>query len=88
MIGKNYARMDTGIKQAMNNASTFIKSIEDRQSLIISCLEEIAYRRGSIYSKQLKKIAEIFPTEYDQYLKSFTIEFDLIIIFFSCKVIK
>ena len=51
MMGRCYARLDNGTKEAMNDASNFIKSIEDRQSLKISCLEEIAYKRGSIDAK-------------------------------------
>ena len=69
IMGRGYAWLDTGTKEAMNNASNFIKSIEDRQSLKISCLEEIAYRKGFINREQLKKIAEEYPNEYGRYLK-------------------
>ncbi len=69
IMGRGYAWLDTGTKEAMNNASNFIKSIEDRQSLKISCLEEIAYRKGFINIEQLKKIAEDYPNEYGRYLK-------------------
>ncbi|MAL65053.1 MAG: glucose-1-phosphate thymidylyltransferase [Candidatus Marinimicrobia bacterium] len=69
IMGRGYAWLDTGTKEAMNNASNFIKSIEDRQSLKISCLEEIAYRKGFIDIEQLKKIAEDYPNEYGRYLK-------------------
>ena len=70
IMGRGYAWLDTGTKEAMNNASNFIKSIEDRQSLKISCLEEIAYRKGFINREQLKKIAEEYPNEYGRYLKN------------------
>ena len=69
IMGRGYAWLDTGTQEAMHNASTFIKSVEDRQSLKISCLEEIAYRKGFIDAKQLDKIAETYPNEYGQYLK-------------------
>ena len=53
-MGRGYAWLDTGTQEAMHNAS-FIKSVEDRQSLKISCVEEIAYRRGFIDEKAIKK---------------------------------
>ena len=58
----------------MNNASNFIRSVEDRQSLKISCLEEIVYRKGFTDVKQINKIAEDFPNEYSEYLKRITLE--------------
>ena len=74
IMGRGYAWLDTGTQEAMNNASNFIKSVEDRQRLKISCLEEIAYRKGFIDAKQLDKIAETFPNEYGQYLKRIILE--------------
>ncbi len=69
IMGRGYAWLDTGTQEAMHNASNFIKSVEDRQSLKISCIEEIAYRKGFIDKKQLKKISENYPNEYGKYLK-------------------
>ena len=69
IMGRGYAWLDTGTQEAMNNASNFIKSVEDRQSLKISCLEEIAYRKGFINEEQLEKIAENLPNDYGSYLK-------------------
>ena len=74
ITGRGYARLDIGTQEAMNSASNFIKSVEDRQSLKISCLEEIAYRKGFIDAKQLDKIAKTFPNEYGQYLKRIILE--------------
>ena len=74
IMGRGYAWLDTGTQEAMNNASNFIKSVEDRQSLKISCLEEIAYRKGFIDSEQLNTIAEGFPNEYGVYLKRIILE--------------
>ena len=74
IMGRGYAWLDTGTQEAMNNASNFIRSVEDRQSLKISCLEEIAYRKGFIDAKQINKIAEDFPNEYGEYLKRIILE--------------
>ena len=74
IMGRGYAWLDTGTQEAMNNASNFIKSVEDRQGLKISCLEEIAYRKGFIDAKQLDEIAETFPNEYGQYLKRIIVQ--------------
>ena len=73
-MGRGYAWLDTGTQEAMHNASTFIKSVEERQSLKISCLEEIAYRKGFIDAKQLDKIAETYPNEYGKYLKQIILQ--------------
>ena len=69
IMGRGYAWLDTGTQEAMNNASNFIKSIEDRQSFKISCLEEIAYRKGFIDREQLEKLSDDFPNDYGAYLK-------------------
>ena len=69
IMGRGYAWLDTGTQEAMQNASNFIKSVEDRQSLKISCIEEIAFRKGFINKNQLKKIADDYPNEYGKYLK-------------------
>ncbi len=69
IMGRGYAWLDTGTQEAMNNASNFIKSVEDRQSLKISCLEEIAFRKGFIDAEQLEKIAREFSNEYGDYLR-------------------
>ena len=69
IMGRGFAWLDTGTQEAMNNASNFIKAIEDRQSLKISCIEEIAYRKGFINADQLEKIAKELPNEYGDYLR-------------------
>ena len=69
ILGRGTAWLDTGTQEAMNNASNFIKSVEDRQSLKISCLEEIAFRRGFIDRGQLEEISKDFPNDYGEYLK-------------------
>ena len=69
IMGRGYAWLDTGTQEAMNNASNFIRSVEDRQSFKISCLEEIAFRKGFIDRDQLEKLSEDFPNDYGAYLK-------------------
>ena len=68
IMGRGYAWLDTGTHEAMNNASNFIKTIEDRQGLKIACIEEIAYNCGYINEVQLIKLASNYNNEYGQYL--------------------
>jgi len=70
LMGRGFAWLDTGTQEAMNNASNFIKTIEDRQGLKVACLEEIAYSQGFIDHEALESIADSFKNEYGQYLKS------------------
>ena len=69
LMGRGYAWLDTGTHEAMNNASNFIKTIEERQGLKIACLEEIAYHQGFINTKQLGDLSELYNNEYGEYLK-------------------
>ena len=69
LMGRGYAWLDTGTQQAMNNASNFIKTIEERQGLKVACIEEIAYCQGFINKEQLDKLAEKYSNEYGDYLK-------------------
>jgi len=70
LIGRGYAWLDTGTQEAMNNASNFIKTIEDRQGLKVACLEEIAYGLGFIGQDDLDALATGYSNEYGEYLKS------------------
>ena len=69
LMGRGYAWLDTGTQQAMNNASNFIKTIEERQGLKVACIEEIAYYQGFINKEQLDILAEKYSNEYGDYLK-------------------
>jgi len=69
MMGRGYAWLDTGTHYSLIEASNFIKTIEDRQGLKVSCPEEIAYRKGFIDAEQVKKLAEpLSKNAYGQYL--------------------
>ncbi len=69
MMGRGYAWLDTGTHHSLIEASNFIKTIEDRQGLKVSCPEEIAYRKGFIDAEQVKKLAEpLAKNDYGKYL--------------------
>ena len=70
LMGRGYAWLDTGTQEAMNNASNFIKTIEDRQGLKVACLEEISYSLGFIGQNDLYELASGYSNEYGEYLKS------------------
>ena len=70
LMGRGYAWLDTGTQDAMNNASNFIKTIEDRQGLKVACLEEIAFGKGFIDRAELEKLIERYNNEYGKYLKN------------------
>ena len=69
LMGRGYAWLDTGTQEAMNNASNFIKAIEDRQGLKVACLEEIAFSQGFIDRNKLEKLANSYNNDYGNYLK-------------------
>ena len=74
LMGRGYAWLDTGTQQAMNNASNFIKTIEERQGLKVACIEEIAFYQGFITRDELNKLAEKYSNEYGDYLKGVVLE--------------
>ncbi len=69
LMGRGFAWLDTGTQEAMNNASNFIKTIEDRQGLKVACLEEIAIGQGFIDRSGLEQLASNYTNEYGEYLK-------------------
>ena len=69
LLGRGFAWLDTGTHESLLEASNFIETIEKRQGLKISCVEEIAYRMGYIDTNQLKCLAEpLCKNGYGQYL--------------------
>ena len=69
LLGRGFAWLDTGNPDALMEASNFIATIQKRQGLYASCIEEIAYKRGFINKERLAKLAESqIKTPYGQYL--------------------
>lgn len=69
LMGRGYAWLDTGTHESLLDASTFIQTIENRQSLKVACLEEIAYEMGYIGKEKLLELAEpLKKNQYGQYL--------------------
>lgn len=68
LLGRGFAWLDTGTYESLIDSSIFIKTIEERQSLKIGCIEEIAYRKGFINANQLKNLANQIKTSYGEYL--------------------
>ena len=69
LMGRGFAWLDTGTHDSLLEASAFIETIEKRQGLKVSCLEEIAYEQGYITRDQLIKLAEpLKKNQYGQYL--------------------
>jgi len=67
LLGRGFAWLDTGTPESLLQAANFIETIEMRQGLKASCIEEIAYRRGFINKKQFENLIE--PLEKSQYGK-------------------
>ena len=68
-MGRGFAWLDTGNHDALLDAANFVATFQKRQGLYISCIEEIAYKRGFISKEQLLKLAEpLMKTEYGKYL--------------------
>ena len=71
LMGRGMTWLDTGTPNGMLQASEFVQTIQERQGFYVSCIEEIAWRRGFITTEQLYKLGkELEKTEYGQYLKS------------------
>ncbi|MFQ7312543.1 MAG: glucose-1-phosphate thymidylyltransferase RfbA [Sellimonas sp.] len=68
-LGRGFAWLDTGNHDALLDAADFVAAFQKRQGLYISCIEEIAYKRGFIDKEQLIKLAQpLLKTAYGQYL--------------------
>lgn len=68
-LGRGFAWLDTGNHDSLLDAADFVSAFQKRQGLYISCIEEIAYKRGFITKEQLIKLAEpLLKTDYGKYL--------------------
>ncbi len=71
VLGRGMAWLDTGNPGGMLKASEYVEAVQSRQGFYISCIEEIAWRRGFITTNQLQKIGEgLKMTEYGKYILS------------------
>ena len=69
ILGRGFAWLDTGTIDSINNASNYIRTIEQRQGLKIACIEEIAYLNKFINESQLKELIKKLPDDYANYLR-------------------
>lgn len=69
LLGRGMAWLDTGTYDGLLEASNFIATIEKRQGMYVSCIEEIAYRNGWISKDSLLKMAAEYKTDYGRYLE-------------------
>ena len=68
-LGRGFAWLDTGNHDSLLDAADFVAAFQKRQGLYISCIEEIAFKRGFIDRDQLLKLAEpLNKTDYGKYL--------------------
>ncbi len=69
LLGRGFAWLDTGTHDSLGEASNFVETIEKRQGLKISCLEEIAYKKGWISDDELEQLAQpLLKNQYGEYL--------------------
>ena len=72
VLGRGVAWLDAGTHESLLQASEFVQAVQERQGLMIACLEEIAFRMNFIDENQLEKLAyDMAQSQYGQYLLSF-----------------
>lgn len=70
LFGRGMAWLDTGTHESLLEAAQFVSIVQKRQGLYVSCIEEIAYRKGYIDAEQLCRLAQpMLKTQYGQYLQ-------------------
>ena len=69
LLGRGMAWLDTGTYDGLLEASNFIATIQKRQGLYVSCIEEISYRNGWLPKDQLLELAKGYKTDYGRYLE-------------------
>jgi glucose-1-phosphate thymidylyltransferase len=70
VMGRGMAWFDTGTPDSLLEAANFVATIQRRQELYVSCIEEIAFRNKWINEMQLLEITQEYKTEYGKYLQS------------------
>ena len=71
LLGRGFAWLDTGTPDGLMDAANFVATFQNRQGLQVSCIEEIAYKKGFIDKEQLKKLgSRLRKTPYGQYILS------------------
>jgi glucose-1-phosphate thymidylyltransferase len=71
LLGRGMAWLDTGTPRGLLKAAEFVETMQSRQGFYISCIEEIAWRKGFINTEQLQKLGqELKMTEYGEYILS------------------
>jgi glucose-1-phosphate thymidylyltransferase len=68
ILGRGMAWLDTGTPESLLDASSFVATVEKRQGLKVSCIEEVAYRMGFIDAEQVRSLAREYNNEYGKYL--------------------
>ncbi len=68
LLGRGMAWLDTGTYDGLLEASNFIATIQKRQGMYVSCIEEIAFRNGWLSKEQLQQLASGYKTDYGDYL--------------------
>jgi glucose-1-phosphate thymidylyltransferase len=70
LFGRGYSWLDAGTYESLLSSSMFIKTIEERQGIMIACLEEIAFNKGYISKKDLEELSGDVSGDYKDYLLS------------------
>jgi len=71
LLGRGFCWLDTGTHESLQQASSYVQAVQDRQGLKIACIEEIAYRQGYINADQVTELASsMLKNQYGQYLMS------------------
>jgi len=78
ILGRGVAWLDAGTHESLLQAANFVQAVEDRQGMMISCPEEIAYRMGNITADELQALGAVMENnQYGQYLISLATDEDL-----------